>query len=265
MSPSALAASDVDRYLRRLGLDPAAIGDLTIADLMRAHLVAVPFENLDIVFRGGVPHDADAGLRKVLSGRGGWCFELNESFARLLEALGYRVLRLGCAVLLDGPTEVLEHLALEVSGGPPSVTPHLVDVGFGDSFISPLDLNLAGIQHAGNADYELIPSPKGTTVAEYRDGVPAAQYRFKRVAHTFDDFAPAAHALQTDSTRSWSTKPFATRLLGNGSDRVTLRTDVLRVRTDGEIRERAVTRSEWDVLLAEWFSMDRPGPWPDER
>ena len=35
----------------------------------------------------------------------------------------------------------------------------------------------------------------GTTLARLEDGVPAAQLRFKRVAHDFDDFAPVVARL----------------------------------------------------------------------
>lgn len=258
-------AIDVDRYLARLGIaDETEARRLGAAGLMRAHLVAVPFENLDIVFAGGVPHDPRAAFDKIVGGRGGWCFELNEPFAHLLSHVGYDVLRLGAAVLLGGPTRVLEHLALEVSGGPDGLGPMLVDVGFGDSFDVPLHLNRAGLQPGGHADFELIPSPEGTTLAEYVDGVPAARYRFKRVAHAFDDFAAVAASMQVDPAKNWHRTPFTTRLLGTGDDRVTLTHDRLKLRRGGAIEERPVARDEWDALLAEWFSMERPGPWPDD-
>ncbi|MEM1332885.1 MAG: arylamine N-acetyltransferase, partial [Actinomycetota bacterium] len=159
-----LSDAEADEYLARLGLDRSVVeSDAAglVATLSRAHLTHVPFENLDQVFGAGVAHDLDAGLAKLLAGRGGWCFELNGSFARLLEHLGHDVLLIGCAVLLDGPSDVLEHVALEVSGGPGGLTPHLVDVGFGDSFVTPLALNRPGPQPGGNGAYELIASPKG--------------------------------------------------------------------------------------------------------
>lgn len=263
---AAVTGLDVDRYLRRIGVnDIDSAREMGVAGLMHAHLTAVPFENLDIVFAGGVPHDPDAAVSKIIGGRGGWCFEVNEAFAQLLDNLGYDVIRLGAAVLLDGPNEIVEHLTLEVTGREID-EPTLVDVGFGDSFIRPLRLNRPGVQHGGDADYELVPSPKGTTLAKHDErGGLAAQYRFKRVSHGFDDFATAAATMQTDPDRHWHRKPFATRLLsaGAGADRVTLTHDRITLRRHGKIVERSVDRPDWDLLLREWFSVGRPGPWPN--
>lgn len=258
---------DVDAYLERLNIDrPVRCDTEALTVLQRAHLVAVPFENLDIVFAGGVLHDRSAAVAKILGGRGGWCFEVNGSFAALLAQLGYDVKFIGAAVLLDGPSKVLDHVALEVtpfSEGERRGEPVLVDVGFGESFVRPLGLNSSGPQDAGNAEFEFMPSPQGTTLAELVDGIPEARYRFKRVAHQFDDFAPVASSMQVDPEKHWRTKPFATRLLGAGSDRVTLTRDKLKVVRNGELDERTVDRAQWDEALDQWFDMKRPGPWPD--
>lgn len=258
---------DVDAYLERLQLQrPLHCNSQALAALQRAHLVAVPFENLDIVFAGGVLHDRSAAAAKVVSGRGGWCFELNGSFATLLTQLGYDVKFIGAAVLLDGPSKALDHLALEVTAprdADQRSEPMLVDVGFGDSFVRPLRLNGAGPQDGGNAEFELMPSPQGTTLAEIVDGVPEARYRFKRVAHQFGDFAPVAASMQVDPAKHWRAKPFATRLLGAGSDRVTLTRDMLKLLRNDQFEERPVGRDQWDDALDQWFGMERPGPWPD--
>ena len=259
-----MRGDDVEKYLERLGLQrseiPVDLDGLSL--LQHAHLVHVPFENLDIVFTGGVPHDRRAAFDKVVGRhRGGWCFELNGIFAQLLEVLGFDVLMLGAAVLLDGPSTVIEHLALEVSGGPTDLAPQFVDVGFGDGTVRPLALNQTGPQDGANATYELFASPQGTTLARHVDGVPAAQLRFKRVAHAFDDFAPVASAMVVDPTKHWSTKPFATRLLDTaGTDRVTLTSHRLEVARSGTSTVSEVAPDEWDATLFDWFATERPGP-----
>lgn len=253
---------DVDLHLRRIGVSPAEVAlDLAgLSTLQRAHLAHVPFENLDIVFSSGVAHDIDAAFAKIVgpdaaSSRGGWCFEVNGLFARLLDALGFRVTLLGAAVLLDGPSTILEHLTLEVSTD--GLEPHLVDVGFGDSFTQPLALNSAEIQPGGPADFQLIASPQGTTLAEIVDGVPAARYRFKRVGHRFDDFAPVAASMQVDPDKHWRSKPFATRLLDRSNDdRVTLTHDRLKLRRGGTTDEQPVARGEWHATLDDWFRIE---------
>jgi N-hydroxyarylamine O-acetyltransferase len=260
---------DADRYLARLGLQGRALrSDLdSLTLLQHAHLASVPFENLDIVFAGGVPHDRSAAVTKIVDARrGGWCFELNGAFGLLLETLGFHVSLLGAAVLLDGPSTILEHLALEVAGGVGRIEPHFVDVGFGAGTVRPLALNLSGPQDGGNAIFEFFGSPQGTTLGEHVDGIPAARLRFKRVAHDFDDFAPVAASMQNDPDKHWSSKPFATRLVDvDSTDRVTLTPDRLeRAHTDGSQTEEFVERGDWDAMLDRWFDMKRPGPWPDE-
>lgn len=254
--PTNRPAIDVTGYLKWIGFGHTVHHDrATLAELQQLHLTAVPFENLDIVDGHSVTVDAPINVDKIVAqGRGGWCFELNGAFALLLEALGFRVLRLGAAVLLNGPTRVIDHLALEVQLD----RPYLVDVGFGDSFTNPIDLNVAGPQDGGNGTYELIGSPQGTTLTRHdATGVPEAQYRFKRVAHTMDQFNPASDSMQADPDKHWRTKPFATRLLDQGPDRVTLTTDRLKVVRDGVTTETAISADEWDSTLHAWFGIRR--------
>ena len=124
----------VDAYLERIGAERPDVLDLdALARLQHAHLVAVPFENLDVFHRVPVSVDQDVVLAKIVGGRGGWCFENNGAFAWLLEQLGFRVMRIGAAVLADGPNTVIDHHTIEVQLD----TAYLVDVGFGDSFSSP--------------------------------------------------------------------------------------------------------------------------------
>lgn len=246
------ATVDVERYLEWIGFGGEPVPDLaTLTALQRLHMTAVPFENVSITQGVHVTTAVEHSLDKIVGrGRGGWCFELNGAFGALLDALGFPVLVLGAAVLLDGPSTVLEHIALEVGVAD---GPHLVDVGFGDCFIQPLALNRTGPQDGGNGTYELIASPQGTTLTQLVDGVPTPQYRFKRVAHTLDEFTPISDSMQTDPDRKWHRTPFATRLLDGGPDRVTLTHDTLKVIRDGVVDARPVGPDEWDDVLHRWF------------
>ncbi len=244
---------DVERYLRRIGLADAPEVDRDgLEVLQRAHLTTVPFENLHVAARRGVRTDLAWSYAKVVEqGRGGWCFELNGAFGALLEGLGFDVRRIGAAVQLNGPTEVIDHLTLEVVLD----QPYLVDVGFGESFCRPLALNVRGLQDGGIGDFEFVQSPRGTTLARIVDGVPEAQFRFKRVALELSDFDPASTHLQTDEDGHWVQKPFATRLLGQGNDRVTLLKDRLKVTRNGVTDESLVGQAEWPSVLMEWFGL----------
>lgn len=244
---------DVERYLRRIGRTSAVSVDRDgLEALQRAHLTSVPFENLHVAARRGVRTDLAWSYAKVVEqGRGGWCFELNGAFGALLEELGFDVRRIGAAVQLNGPNEMIDHLTLEVMLD----QPYLVDVGFGENFCRPLALNLRGPQDGGIGEFELIPSPRGTTLARIVDGVPQAQFRFKRVALELSDFEPASQHLQTDEEGLWVQKPFATRLLGPGHDRVTLLNDRLKVTRNGVTEETPVGQAEWPSVLSDWFGL----------
>ena len=112
-----------DKYLSRLGVDAAIVERAPNAEdlqaLLTAHLSTIPFENLgqhEHPSEGlpfiGVPAvskpllpslDVDACLSKLVEkNRGGFCFELNFSFAWLLRQLGYAV-RLGRSDVFGPP------------------------------------------------------------------------------------------------------------------------------------------------------------------
>lgn len=251
----------VDRYLRRIGVERSrheVHTDLaTLGELMLAHLIHVPFENLDVFHRRPVRTDIDWSVTKIVDrGRGGWCFELNGAFGSLLASLGFDVRRLGAAVLLDGPNSTLDHLCCEVTID----EPHLVDVGFGDSFLRPLALNTHDAQDGGNGTYQLLPSPIGTTLTRHVDGIPEAHYRFKRVAHRLSDFAPASNQLASDPESHFRRSLVVTRLLDADGRRVTLSRDRLVVRGPHgtEISGDSVSSEAWWPILKEWFGMQRP-------
>lgn len=253
IAADALDPVTADRYLDRIRADAPATVDLaSLTALMRAHLVAAPFENLDVFHQRRVQTSLDWSVPKVVDRRrGGWCFELNGAFGALLRTFGFEVRHIGAAVLLNGPNSTLDHLCLEVRLD----QPYLVDVGFGDTFISPLELNSSAEQDGGNGTYQFINSPIGTTLAKIVDGIPEASYRFKRVSHELADFDAASDLLFNDPDGHFRKGPMATRLLDADGSRVTISTRRLVVKEpDGSPRSsRDVSPDEWWTVATEWF------------
>lgn len=105
---------DLDAYLERIGLS----GRPTAAEVHRAHVTHIPFENLDP--RRGVPVsiDPDAIAAKLVDARrGGYCFEHNLLFKQALEALGARVVPMLARSRYGRPPELappLTHMVLRV-------------------------------------------------------------------------------------------------------------------------------------------------------
>ena len=132
------AARSLDRYLARITYDgPRDPTIATLRRLHRAHLLAVPFENLSIHRGERIELDESWILDKIVERRrGGFCYELNGAFSALLRALGFRVDRLAARVYGAGgePGIPYDHMALRVR----LERDWLADVGFGDCFIEPL-------------------------------------------------------------------------------------------------------------------------------
>lgn len=245
---------DVEQYLARIGFDaPRAVDLATLERLQRAHLTTVPFENLDVYYHRGVHTDSASSVRKIVERkRGGWCFELNGAFAALLEELGFTVTRLGAVVLLEGDDGQASHLTLRVDLD----RPYLVDVGFGDGFVTPLPLDDPGPHDGGCSRYTFASSGDWTTLIELgQDGSTRRIYRFAAEPRSLASFAGQSERLQTDPTLKWTRSRFATRLLDNGTDRVTLIDDRLRLRRAGVWVEQTIRDEHWPRLLHEWFDL----------
>lgn len=78
----------------------------------------IAYENIDIQLGRPPSIDPDDSIRRVLSRRGGYCFNLNGALSALLAALGYRVTRHRGAVhngeLVPTPDQYGNHMAVTV-------------------------------------------------------------------------------------------------------------------------------------------------------
>ncbi|MFC9326120.1 arylamine N-acetyltransferase [Kitasatospora sp. NPDC057015] len=240
--------SRAEAYLARIGADRPEQADLAgLRALQWAHLKAVPFENLSIHLGEPVVLTEEALLAKVVDRRrGGFCYELNGSFAALLTALGYRVSLLGARVFGEqrlGPP--MDHLALRVDLD----EPWLVDVGFGRFSREPLRLDARGDQADPNGVFSL--REHGEDLDVLLDGSP--QYRLEQRPYALADFGPTCW-WQTTSPESYFTKSL-TCSMSTDDGRVTLSGSRL-IRTVGDERQETLLAEE-ETLAAyrTWFGM----------
>jgi N-hydroxyarylamine O-acetyltransferase len=123
---------DLAAYLTRIGWSGERNPTLaTLASLMRAHMSAIPFENLDILLGRGVKLDLEAVFTKlVTSRRGGYCFEHATLFHAVLARLGFDVRAHAARVILLVPRReaARSHMFLTVTG---DASPIVADPGFG--------------------------------------------------------------------------------------------------------------------------------------
>ncbi len=259
---------DIASYLRRIEYaGPLAPSPETLRAFHYAHLLTVPFENLDI--SRGVPivlDEEDLFDKIVVRRRGGFCFELNSLFAALLRELGFRVsllsARVPVAENVTGPE--FDHMALRVD----LEQSWLADVGFGESFLYPLALGSAASQRQRDVRYRvdehdghrrlLRSAPDG----EAR-GVPASNlssdwrmlYDCTLTPHSLPEFAEMCHYHQTSPRSHFTRRRICSRLTATG--RVTL-TEMRLVVTEGdERREYALADdAQYAAVLRDHFGIE---------
>ncbi|HRB14595.1 MAG TPA: arylamine N-acetyltransferase [Nitrospira sp.] len=159
----------VDRsaYLARIGYQGSVVPSMeTLRGLHLAHVLTVPFENLDIHLGRPISLDPSDLFRKiVISRRGGYCFELNGLFALLLEELGFVVTRLAARVLYgteDVRPRSHQVLLVHLDG-----ERWLVDVGFGGQGLREPFLLVAGLEHRQGPDqFRLATDERGEHVLQ---------------------------------------------------------------------------------------------------
>jgi N-hydroxyarylamine O-acetyltransferase len=138
-------------YFDRIGYRGSAEPTfVTLCELLRAHIRAVPFENLDVQLGHPLTTAPEEAYAKIVEGRrGGWCYEQNGLFGWALSEAGFEVTRIAAAVMRHerGESADANHLCLLVRC-PESPQTRLVDVGFGGSMIAPIDLVEDGHEQA---------------------------------------------------------------------------------------------------------------------
>src|SRR5262245_33800151 len=126
--------ADLAAYLDRIGFKGVARPDrATLDEVHRRHLLAIPYENLDVLLRRPLTTSPKAAFDKVVERhRGGWCYEMNGSLYHALTLIGFDVTRMAGGVMrsASGDEAVGNHLVLRVDGLEGG--PLIADVGFGD-------------------------------------------------------------------------------------------------------------------------------------
>ncbi len=219
-------------------------------------MLSVPFENLDIHLGRPILLSQAAFFDKIIEHRrGGFCYELNGSFAALLRALGFRVSMLSARVARKdgGFTPDFDHMTLLVR----LKERWLADVGFGDSFTEPRRLDVIGPQRDNGKLYRITRAKDGRLVSRWDENSNSwePQYMFTLRQRRLADFAPRCRWQETSPDSHFKKGRLITRLTPIG--RVTL-TDTQLVLTRGSrrIEKAVVTPNEFDRLLHRHFGID---------
>jgi N-hydroxyarylamine O-acetyltransferase len=249
-------------YLARIGYTAPARPDLaTLRALHRAHLLAIPYENLDIHLGRSLTLDLPAIFAKIVGERrGGWCYEMNGLFAWALREIGFSVRLLSSAVGRAQQPDPVEggHLVLLVDLG----EPYLADVGFGNGFLEPLPLR-TGSYRQGFLSYALAEQRERWAFINHQHGGPG--YDMTLAAHELADFAGPCHFQQTSPASGFVRTTVCHRFTPEGI--ASLRGAVLTmVRADGVATETVTTAEAYVALLERVFDLRLPEAadlWPE--
>ena len=242
------------RYLRRIGYGgPLSPTRQTLHNLHRAHLLAIPFENIDVQTRVRPTFDLEAIFEKIVERRrGGWCYEMNGLFAWALRELGFDVAMAGAAVgrAKNGDKASMNHLTLIVQLD----QPYLADVGCGNGMLVPTPLR-EGTFNDGRFDFRLTREGDWWRFHNHRHN--GATYDFTERAYDFRAFEHKARMLATTAESPFVQNLVVGRLTEEGM--VFLTNAALQRFSGSEIAEETAPNArELERILREHFDLEVP-------
>lgn len=254
-----------EAYLALLDVDAArgGVDEATLRRLQAAHVGRVPYETLDIVLGRPPGIDPIDSARRIVGGRGGYCYHLNGAFSALLAWLGVDVTRHVAGVQRRGddpPGPDGNHLGLTartVDG-----RAWLVDVGLGDGPAEPLPLAI-GVHEQRGRRYRLARSTHARDGWRFEHDPTGSFEGFdmESSSATIGEFAPMHAHLSTES--GFARTVTAQRRVG---DRIEiLRGCVFTEVTAAGISTQEITEpADWWALVIDRFGLAY-GDLPRER
>ena len=237
---------DLDAYLQRIGHSRPEPSAESLHSLHRAHVLAIPFENIDVILGTHPGLGLDAIQAKLVGRqRGGYCYEHTLLFGAALERLGFEAVRRVARVQphKSGPrTHAL--LKVGVDG-----QEFLADVGFGAGQLYPTPLKDGVLVDQGGWDHRLtLDGDVWTLSKQTADGwVPQHASNDEPVRPI--DYDVYHHYVSTHSNSPFTGRPVVMRVADGVARR--LIGDKLTVEyADGRTTERVVPGAELPDVLA---------------
>lgn len=255
---------DLDAYLTRIGYSgPLAPTLKVLRNLVTHHISAIPFEAIDVLTGKGVdltPEAVDAKL--IHARRGGYCYEQNSLFLRVLLAIGFEaeglLARVRWMLPADAPPTSRSHMLLRVTI---DGVPWLADVGFGTCVPSaPLRLDTTEPQDTPHDVFRLVPHESYLRLEVRLDGDWSTLYQIDPSPQHDIDYIVANWFTATSPASHFRHRLIATRTTPEG--RFILLNGRLTVRpVGGEMERRFLTAGEIEQALEEIFTLPVDPAW----
>jgi N-hydroxyarylamine O-acetyltransferase len=238
------------QYLERINyVDPINGSFEVLSKLQLMHLMAVPFENLDI--HNNAKIDLTNLFDKIVTRkRGGFCYELNGLFCELLKEIGFTVKMVSARVYeaKKGYSAEFDHLALVVTIKDDN---YLTDVGFGEFSFYPIkiELNNENSDPAGIFRVETFDENYMIVTKKNAGGKFIPEYIFSEKPRKLEDFYDRCNYHQTNNESHFMQKRICSLLTKTG--RITLIGNTLKITENGAIKEKQLN-NEQEIQQALW-------------
>ncbi len=249
---------DVKAYLERIGVSVQKPSLKFLKSLQKAHLLTIPFENLDIHYGSKIILDYTKIFDKVVhQKRGGFCHELNGLFYHLLYHLGFDCYIVAAKFWDKEKGQIgrpFEHMSIVVTLADEL---WLVDVGFGDGPTSPLKVKKDFIQMDYTKYWKFEVDPDENFILKVSDN---ATHFYSRIHLTtrerqLIEFMEICEFQQTSIESIFTQKKIITILTPTG--RVTLTDRKLKISQLAETEEIEIMHEdEFLSKLAHHFGID---------
>ena len=220
---------DIQTYLDRIDFhDNIVLNKDVLYKLQKKHLLNVAFENLDIHYGKKINLSLTDIYQKVVTEkRGGFCYELNGLFHRLLKQIGFNVKLISARVHTKDAeySPEYDHLAIIVNL---ENKEFLVDVGFGKFSLKPLKLEMNQIISDSFGKFQFDKyNTDYYRINEIKDNNLFPQYIFKNEERKLSEFTKRCKFHQTSVNSHFTKKKLISIAKNDG--RITLNNSQLRL------------------------------------
>ena len=245
-----------EKYLHRINFPGLVSPTLSVLkELQKAHLLNVPFENLDIHNGTKIELNLNKIYSKIVEAkRGGFCYELNGLFYELLMSIGFDAKIVSARVYdkLKGFGEEFDHLVIVVTLDDKK---YLVDVGFGEFTFSPLFIEESITQNDERGKYKIELYDKSyyrVSCLIDKSWVPV--YMFSLISRKLSDFKNICSYHQSSTESHFTQKRICT--LPTTIGRKTLSDNTLKIKANGKTKEiKLENEEEVSRVLLNYFGI----------